>query len=815
LTARRAATLCFAVGVVLASALEAAAATGPNDHASQAWNVLAPGQAGDVPPSRNSTDQIALYDRLTPVGDRVRDADLRRFFKRASLGIAPGETAIHIERPRRGVTIRRDRFGVPHVQGRTAEDVAFGAGWATAADRRPLMQLLRGPGRIAALDVPGIDLVSLTFSGRTFRPSAQTEAALARQYDLLRGQGERGRRGIRLVDAYVAGVNAYSRRAGLRFAPWTRNDVVAVSALVGALFGSGGGDEVRRSQFLDQLQRRLGGERGRQVWEDLRQRDDPEARVAVPGRSGRARFANELGNVVVDAGSSVRDDEASAPTGLRMSNALLVGAKRSVSGKPLLVAGPQVGQFYPQLLLELDLSGGGYRTRGVAFPGVSFAMLVGRGIDYAWSATSAGSDLVDEYVETLCGGSDTMYLYRGECRAMTRLDAGVLAGRPGEDDERLVLHQTVHGPVKGYATVEGRRVAISSRRATRGRELGSLGFFLDLSMNRVRSAEDFVRAAERVELAFNWFYADGRDIAQYTSGRLPMRSTSVDPGLPTKGTGEFEWLGFLPPDAHAQAIDPPSGVILNWDNKPSRGYDAADDEWTWGSVQRVDLLSAAIQRRRRHTLGSVVGAMNRAATQDIRLMRVWPVVRDVLSRGSGPLRAGVAASLLGEWYAAGGSRIDANLDGKVDAPGAAVLDALWPRLTNAVLAPLLDEQARAALERLVPNEPTLGPSGSGARSGWWSYVHKDLRAVLGRSVRGAFRTRFCGNGSVDDCAASLWTALDQAAAALEASQGPEASSWRADAKRERIRFAPGTLRRTMRGTNRPTFQQAITFDSHR
>ena len=300
--------------------------------------MLAPGQGGDVPPTRNSIDQIALYDRLTPLGDRVRDADLPRFFKRASLGLAPGETATRIERPRNGVSIRRDRWGVPHIEGRTALDVAFGAGWATAADRRPLMELLRGPGRIAALDVPGIDLLSLAFSGRTFRPSTQAEAALARQYELLRGQGERGRLGIRVVDAYVAGVNAYSRRAGLRFAPWTRNDVVAVSALVGALFGSGGGDEVRRSQFLDQLQGRLGGERGRQVWEDLRQRDDPEARVAVPGRSGRSRFANELGNVVVDAGSLVRDNAVAAPTGLRMSNALLVGAKRSVSGKPLLVA---------------------------------------------------------------------------------------------------------------------------------------------------------------------------------------------------------------------------------------------------------------------------------------------------------------------------------------------------------------------------------------------------------------------------------------------------------------------------------------------
>ena len=32
---------------------------------------------------------------------------------------------------------------------------------------------------------------------------------------------------------------------------------------------------------------------------------------------------------------------------------------------------------------------------------------MGRGIDFAWSATSAGTDVVDQYVETLCGSGDT------------------------------------------------------------------------------------------------------------------------------------------------------------------------------------------------------------------------------------------------------------------------------------------------------------------------------------------------------------------------------------------------------------------------
>ena len=817
--ARRAIFSVVALAVAAASAVTGTlAAKTPTDHAAQAWNVLPPGQAGGVAFTKNSTDQIALYEGLTRLRDNVTDADLRRYLQRETLGLSPGDRAVKVERPRKGVTITRDRWGVPHIVGRTAADVAFGAGWATAADRQLIMELLRGPGRIAALDAPGVNAFALALSGQQFRPSAQTEARLAQQYELLRAQGEKGRLAIRIIDAYVAGINAEYRKAGLQLQPWTRNDVVAVGGLIGAVFGAGGGDEVRRSQFLDLLQRKLGHETGRRVWEDLRQRDDPEANVAVPGRVPYGSHAStEIGNVVVDSADVVPAElPAANTTRLPMSNALLVGAKRSASGKPLFVAGPQVGQYYPQIMLELDLDGGGYRARGAAFPGISFGILLGRGIDYAWSATSAGSDLVDEYVETLCGGSDTMYLYRGECRAMTTFDAGSIVGRPGEPDREVTYPETLHGPVKGYATVDGKRVAISVKRSTRGRELGSLGFFLDLSMNRVRSARDFVRSASTMELTFNWVYADDRSIAQYTSGRLPLRPATVDPGLPTKGTGEYEWQGFAPAAAHAQAINPATGVILNWNNKPARGYAGADDEWTWGSVQRVDLLWAGIQKRPRHTLASVVAAMNGAATQDLRLMRVWPVIRDVLARRSGTTRAAAAAAQLDSWYAAGGSRLDADLDGKVDAAGAAVLDAAWSRLANAVLAPVLDDQARAELAKLVPSDPALSTDGSSAYSGWWSYVQKDLRSVLGRPVAGAYMTRFCGGGDVARCATSLWAALDQAAGELAASQGAtDASAWRADATAERIRFAPGILTRTMRGSNKPTFQQAVTFATHR
>ena len=42
-----------------------------------------------------------------------------------------------------------------------------------------------------------------------------------------------------------------------------------------------------------------------------------------------------------------------------------------------------------------------------------------------------------------------------------------------------------------------------------------------------------------VEFSFNWFYADDRDIAMFSSGRLPIRALGTDPALPTVGIGRL------------------------------------------------------------------------------------------------------------------------------------------------------------------------------------------------------------------------------------------------------------------------------------
>jgi acyl-homoserine lactone acylase PvdQ len=302
----------------------------------------------------------------------------------------------------------------------------------------------------------------------------------------------------------------------------------------------------------------------------------------------------------------------------------------------------------------------------------------------------------------------------------------------------------------------------------------------------------------------------------FSSGRLPIRDPQVDMGLPTNGNGRYEWRGFMTEDAHPHGTEPQDGVITNWNNKPAFGWQAADDTWAYGSVHRERMLNDAIRVHQTHTLGSVVSAMNRAATQDLRDEKVLRGISFVLDGTTAPnARDQQMLSLLEDWRFAGGStRLDRDLDGKIDDPGAAIMDKAWPKIADAVMSPVLGPQLNQ-LASLMSRDNRANNQGSSYNSGWYGYVDKDLRTVAGRPVASKFRTRFCGNGDLAACRDSLWAAIDAAGNELQAEQGTSnPADWRASATPERIVFG-AFYPFTMRWTNRPTFQQAISYSGHR
>ncbi|MDX6587970.1 MAG: hypothetical protein QOI31_2443, partial [Solirubrobacterales bacterium] len=226
---RALATVPLVLAAALATIAPAAPAQSPNppDFAAKALNILPPGQNGSLFGGLHTADQIPLYDGLTPKFDSVSAADLDAFFKPAPFGLGQA-TPERVETPsgHPGLRIERDRFGVPHIFGETRADVTFGAGWVTAEDRGFLIDLLRKPARLGALDVPGIDPFAFASSFRTFDPSPQTEQFLSSQLGLLEAAGARGQRVIADIRSYTDGINAFKAQGGVPFDPWTENDVL-------------------------------------------------------------------------------------------------------------------------------------------------------------------------------------------------------------------------------------------------------------------------------------------------------------------------------------------------------------------------------------------------------------------------------------------------------------------------------------------------------------------------------------------------------------------------------------------------------------
>ena len=812
--------LVVILAVALAASSTASASAAPKDYAGTALNILPAGQYGSLPIAPEADAQAQMYDRLTPLFDRVSSSDLTTYFKSEGLGVGPDGPGTQESVPRPGVTIIRDRFNVPHVTAQSYDDGIWAAGWIAAADRNLLLAQARYNARVAAVDVPGANAVELIASLQTFNPSPELEAELSNQTNALLAKGPEGEAVLRDIDTFITGINDWLAINSPSTAPFTRNDIFALNALKGQFVGEGGGGEAPRSQFLGGLIQRLGQKKGMSVFDDLSQFKNRGSPVNLDGKFKYGHIPKKAkGSVVLDPNSfqatpAVSDrfasDPAEAPP--TASNVLMVDRAHSTTGRPLMVGGPQIGYFWPGFVYEIDMDAPGLTWRGatsVPFPGY---MLIGRGEDFATTLTSAGGDIIDQYVETLCNGSDQMYLYKGECRPMENFNAGTLDGEP------VSFLRTIHGPVVGYATVNGERVAISSKRASYGVDVTDQLMYRRISTGQVDSPKSFFKAAAKSPQTFNSFYIDNKNIAAFVSGLLPLRPKKVDPRLPTVGTGEYEWTGFLSDKKHPQGVNPRGGLMVNWNNGSARGFAAADNDWGRnGIAQRVDMLNRMMDRlankKGKWDLAAVVSAMNAAATQDVRAIDQVPLLNKLLKGSQAPSpMAQQMLDLLVQWRAAGGNRLDLDGDGLIDHPGAAIMDAASTPISNAFMGPVLGSQ----LDELASLFSRFDRPPSGQFSGWYQYFARDIPSLIGKPVSSPFRNSYCGGGSKKACQQAIWAAIQEAGESLTTSQGTgDPASWRASALDERIEFVPGILPYTMRYTNRPSgIQQVISFQGH-
>ncbi|MFJ4808809.1 penicillin acylase family protein [Streptomyces longwoodensis] len=888
------------------TAASAAGTAAPNDLCGgQCSDILPPGENGNATLAQillnqafgtqpgHAEDQLGPYADLAKGYPSLTNATINTFFNDASFGV-PSDQVASTEKPagRGDVTIVRDKkTGVPHITGTTRYGTEFGAGYAAAQDRLWLMDVFRHVGRGQLTGFAGGAPSNQGLEQQFWRNAPYTEADLQAQIDnAVANNGARGQQALADVKAYLDGINAYIDASDSgRYFPgeyvltghkdsitnagtidhFKVTDLVALASVVGALFGSGGGGEVDNALSLLAAQEKYGVAEGTRVWESFRERNDPEAVLTVhDGRSFpyATRPDTPQGEALPDAGSVtgeplVYDRTGSAATATAstasrtaaatalgsarrgMSNALVVSGKYTASGHPVAVFGPQTGYFAPQLLMLQEIQGPGLSARGASFAGLSMYVELGRGQDYAWSATTSGQDIIDTYAVELCQ-DDHHYLYRGTCTAMDKVEQKnawkpTTADGTAAGSYTMRVWRTRYGPVAYRATVGGKKVAYTTLRSSYLHEADSIiGFQMLNDPDYVKGPDTFQGAVQHINYTFNWFYADATHTAYYNSGDNPVRASGVDAEFPVWAQPAYEWRGwdpaantatYTPASAHPHSTD--QDYYISWNNKQAKDYTTAP--WGDGSVHRGNLLEDRVRKLVAAggvTRAALVKAMGEAALADLRAEDVLPDLLEVIT--SSPVTDTTAAAAVGKlrtWLTAGGLRTETSAGSKTYANADAIrlLDAWWPLLVKAEFQPGLGSDLYTAFTHNLPVDeapsaghgPTGSHAGSSFQYGWWSYVDKDVRAVLGKPVQGPLARTYCGGGSLSACRDVLISSLKEAAGKTAAQVYPgddqcaAGDQWCADSIVQRT--LGGIKHYRISWQNRPTYQQVVEFTSHR
>ncbi len=258
------------------------------------------------------------------------------------------------------------------------------------------------------------------------------------------------------------------------------------------------------------------------------------------------------------------------------SNNWVVGGLYTESGFPFVCNDPHLSMLAPSnfVLVHIDtktFGRGKLHIAGGAIAGLP-GVLLGHNDRVAWAQTAMLYDASDLYVETIVpgrkGGPDTV-LFKGSTVPLIEVhDTARLGMKPGSRVKEFTIQVVPHhGPLLP-----------GSRQGDKALSLRWVGYepeaftdviaFLDVltagSIDDVFDALNYVRTGSG-----NWVFADVTGQIGYSGHSLiPVRDNQriYPPYLPMPGTGEAEWIGFIPEGKLPWARNPHQGFITSSNN---------------------------------------------------------------------------------------------------------------------------------------------------------------------------------------------------------------------------------------------------------
>ena len=487
--------------------------------------------------------------------------------------------------------VLRDSYGVPHIYAKTDHDLWYLQGYVTAQDRLFQMDLYRraGSGRLAeVLGEPALD------ADRQMRTFGLARVA-AQELPLLREDTRAS------LQAYADGVNKLLEQRGeslpiefiilgYRPYPWTAVDSIVVAKLQAYDAATNYTQELLRASLATRF--------GAGVLATL-----------MPDPSGGAQAIDERAWAAV---APLLSSGTSSPGALALgvilpgsgervgSNCWVVAGSRTASGKPILAGDPHLAVRNPSIWYEIGLEGPRYKLVGFSFAGIP-GVVIGHNDRIAWSLTYAYADTQDLFVEHQDPSDPGRYEYKGSFEAATVFRETIkVKGRADPVVENVAI--TRHGPiVTPILKDQTAQLALRWTALDPGR---LLDFVFELA--RAQNWSEFRAAVTDFNgAAVSACYADvDGHIGYQLVGRLPARKG--DGQIPVPGwTGEYDWTGVLPGDANPSIADPPSGVIVNANDRPTQDPRVVGYMGEWDPGFRATYIAQRLVSTAKADLGAM------------------------------------------------------------------------------------------------------------------------------------------------------------------------------------------------------------------
>ena len=648
------------------------------------------------------------------------------------------------------VEIVRNNANVPHIFGKTDDDVFFALGFAHAQDRLWQMTMLRRTAQGRLSEVFGERTLHIDELLRRFDLYTLALSSVEVQDDATKAALEAYSKG---VNAWIGQVNARARGRGApefflfsnEIAAWQPADSIAIIKLMALQLSSHLESEVLRAR----TSMLLAPERLRDILPD-----DPGQGVAAIPQYGALVPGVAPGQVPVryaeDALSPIRHLPFAGA-----SNAWAAMPGRTAAGGTLLANDPHLGFTAPTIwyLARLQLSTGG--VIGATIPGVP-AIIVGRSEKLGWGLTTAYVDDQDLVIEKLNPANPEEYQSpTGWKKFDTR--RSIITVKDAEP-VTVTLRWSDAGPVLpgtqyDLATVTpAGHVAALEWTALSGADTSLTSA---MRMMRAGSVSEAIEAGRLyVAPAQNLMVADANGIALQVIGAIPRR----DPGHETQGRmpalgskAQNRWQGVFPYEENFHVINPVSGLLGNTNNKTFDAPFPHHQSFLWGDTHRIQRWLTLMATREVHTRESFIEAQ---------LDTVSPTARSLL-----PL---IGADL---WFA---GQAAAEGTPERQRQKALILLAAWNgEMSEHLPEPLITEAwLRVLQDQLIRDE--IGPLAN-------DFTHVDpvfMERVFRNDGGASVWCDVIQSAAIETCVDIARAALDEALLRLSEKYGPKIESWR-------------------------------------